>query len=141
MTESSSYGHDYPVLDALANWVQACDPYTAPMDADEITDEMRLTLVNATRDLNKAIIDLAPYSSTDDNLRSLGYYTRAHIRDLSAQFLTDEYTDSNTDEPCDAEWNVTGLVMLAHPEYKRPDDIRPGYVGYLIDKGPADDQD
>jgi hypothetical protein len=135
----SPYGHDHPVLDALADWVKATDPYTAPLAPEEITDEMRLALVLATRNLNSALVDLVPYSSSQE-LRELGYSTRHHMRDLSMQFLVNEYTDSNTDETCDVEWNVTGLVMLKHPPYERPDEIRPAYVGYLIDKGPEDDQ-
>jgi hypothetical protein len=147
MADESPYGHDYPVLDALADWVQATEPYTTPIG---ITDEIRLELNRAARVLNSAINDLIPYQSqvrpgdegweTANNLWSLAYHTRAHIRDLTGQFLLEEYTDSNTDEPCDAEWNVTGLVMLIHPDYERPDDIRPGFVGYLIDEGPKDDE-
>jgi hypothetical protein len=148
MSETDSpYGHEYPVLDALADWVQATDPYTVPFD---VTDDIRLELVRTTKALNSAIVDLVPYPSqvrpgdegweTANNLWHLAYHTRVHIRELSGQFLMEDYTDSNTDEPCDAEWNVTGLVMLVHPEYKRPDFVRPGYVGYLIDEGPKEDQ-
>ena len=148
MATESPYGHDYPVLDALAEWIDATDPYTTPLD---ITDEVRLELNRAARVLNSAIVDLVPYPSqvlpgddgwkTQNDLWHLAYHTRRHIRDLTGQFLLEDYTDSNTDEPCDAEWNVTGLVMLVHPEYERPDDIRPGYVGYLIDKGyPGDSE-
>jgi hypothetical protein len=134
--EPSLYGHGYPILDKLADWVTACDPYTIP----EPSAENPLALVEAGRALNSAIIDLVPYSS-EDEIRSKAYYVRAHIRDLTAQFIFHEYTDSNTDEPCDAEWNVTGLLMLVHPEYQRPDDIRPAYVGYLIDKGRDEDRE
>jgi hypothetical protein len=136
MTDSP-YGHDYPVLDALADWVQATDPFTLP--AEEITGEMRLNLVEATRKLNSAIIDLVPYSQeAPEELRSLAYNIRAHVRDLSMQFIVDEYTDSNTDEPCDVEWDVTGLVMMKDPTYVRPDEITPAYVANTL-PGPPED--
>jgi hypothetical protein len=140
--EESPYGHEYPVLDALADWVNACDPYTAPLHFDDITDEMHLALAKAARTLAAAIIDLVPYAEHEDEGNSLwqkAYNTRATMRDLTGQFLLNDYTDSNTDEPCDVEWNVTGLVQLVDPTYQRPDEIQPAYVGYLIDEGPKED--
>lgn len=131
---------EFPVLKALEIWEEAVEPYIAPEDHD--TDAIRLALVKTTHDLNNAIHDLVSYSdlAVTDKLRSLAYDIRAHVRDLSMQFLMDEYTDSNTDEPNDVAWDVTGLLEMRHPEYKRPEEMRPSYVSNIL-SGPPEDEE
>jgi hypothetical protein len=142
VTDESPYGHEHPILDRLADWVQATDPYTAPLDPEEITDEMDTALLHAGRDLNAAIAAATSYAEGyNREMNSRAWHIRAHIRELTADFLFSEYTDSTTDEPCDVEYNVTGFVAELVEGYERPVEVTPAYVGFLAYDPPEDPED
>jgi len=123
-------GHRYPVLDRLADWAKATEPYTIPL---EVNDGTQLALANTARDLVAALIDLTPYSQFQNGeVYELSYKIRVNIRDLTGQFLTNDYTDSNTDEPNDMEWDVCSLVAMIYEDYEVPEDMMPSYVGNIF---------
>ena len=94
-------------------------------------DIQKDALVTTTADLVRLLhLDYGTYG----HLHGKYFAIRRHLIELSGQFLWDDYTDSNTDEPCDIEWDVHHLQADINPNYVIPsiDDVGPAYVSGTV---------
>lgn len=61
--------------------------------------------------------------------------------DLSGSFLWGNYTDSDTDAPCDLEWDVHHLQRDLNPAHVIPEDVEPAYVMGTVYPTPEDEDE
>lgn len=108
--------------DALNEWLEACGPYCEPRDG---TDAEAIELIRTAKALVEFLRSSTAYEHADHhNAWMIG----DNVLHLSMQFLTGQYTDSDTDAPCDIEWDVYSFLERAIEGYKRPADHYPAYV-------------
>jgi len=144
MTESFTH----PLLEALEKWLKAVDPWTWPASEADLTSDQVLQLVTTTRELRRQIGDLActatgePPNVVLHPLFSDGHALIRNLIGLSGSFLWQHYTDSDTDSPCDMEWDVHTLLEKADIGYTKPVDeyLQPAYVSNYYD-GPEAEED
>jgi len=125
------------IVMALEQWVEATSPYCEPRKPGR---EEEVLFVERTRWLLFLLKEISHKELDGKGLWGDSFAIRRSIMGLSAQFLWDDYTDSNTDEPCDVEWDVHTLLSKLDKDHKVPDEVRPAYVGNYYE-GPKEDED
>lgn len=112
-------GHAYTpasvVADALDAWLTACEAF-AEFRA-HASDGTRLA---AARDVLGALVAPIPHEHTRAVL--------AQISVVSDRFGMGQYSDDDTDAPCDVEWDVHSLLAAVDPAHVVPDEVEPSHV-------------
>jgi hypothetical protein len=103
-------------------------------------------LVAATTNLVEALKEMMTATGEYPNRHLHPQFSEAHhiIRNLiglSGQFLWNVYTDSDTDAPCDLEWDVHHLQKAIDDSYTIPDDVEPAYVMGTVYPTPDDEDE
>lgn len=106
----------HPIIDALAAWIDATDAYS---ECDRGVDSAPLRVA---RDA------LATAIETHAGAAPQAPAVVATMLEVSSRFISDEYSDDDTDAPCDVEWDVHNLVHVIDPSHVVPEDVRPASV-------------
>lgn len=134
---NTSSTHETAPLDLIT-------PLNAWLTVVREDDIPKTDLVKTTRDLKEALGELRVGLPGEAPRTLHPLFFQAHaimtaLLDLSARFLWDDYTDSDTDAPCDLEWDVHHLQQALNPSHVFPADIQPAYVMATVFSGPPED--
>lgn len=124
------------IADASGPWVSAIREYdSAAETADQRPNDLTtMTLVNTMRTLVDAMHEMCygPQMLRDDNLEPLRkkiYQIMQDVQEETIRHLSNHFTDSDTDAPCDVEWDLMNFVREVNPDQGLWDDgIEPAYV-------------
>lgn len=124
------------MIEALNNWLECVrhediDKFHLVLATQSLVDELN-TISVAYR---------TPEGSTLHPQFSEAFNINRNLIGLSAQFLWGLYTDSDTDAPCDIEWDVHHLMKAILPSYEIPADVGPAYVMGTVYPTPDGDED
>lgn len=125
------------MIDALNHWL-------AVVREDDI-DTFHLVLTTQTLVNELRSIDIIGRDSDTGHNVLHPQFSEAHaiarnVIALSGSFLWGVYTDSDTDAPCDVEWDVHNLTKAILPSYKIPADVGPAYVMGTVYPTPEGDE-
>lgn len=127
-----------PILEALSAWVEAtdayseCEPGIDPAPLTRAADALVGRIDDLARPQRPAAI---PASEWDQTLAAI----MQTIQAVSDRFTSGEYSDDDTDAPCDVEWDVHSLVAAVDPSYQIPEEIEPSHVVGTAFPHPTDD--
>lgn len=96
-------------IEALDRWIMAVNAY--PDGSDPSTPEMRQELLDSTDALHTILAKVSILDVKE------AFTIRRNLITLTAQFLFNDYSDSDTDAPCDMEYDVYRLMETLHPTF------------------------
>lgn len=126
------------ITEQLERLISSYEPYCEPRDA---TPEEEAEMISASKEMLAEISRVTEGVTVASSLWSKSFTITRNLADLSGRFLFGLYSDSDTDAPCDLEYDLCKLREALDPEYSMPspDEVQPAYVMATAFASPEND--